>query len=220
MYVEPAEAELDDERVVELVRGGDRARFEILMRRHNQRVYRAVRFFLRDDAEIEDVMQQAYLRAFLRLDSLVAGSKVKSWLVKIAVNEALDRLRQRRRLNEYALDETEEGEPTAASTPEEQLGDRELAALLGAALGDLREIYRAVFVLREIEGLSTEEVAEALGVTENVVKIRLHRAKDRLRQRLLQRAGRAASDVFAFAAPRCDRVVAATLARIAHLADS
>ncbi len=98
--------------------------------------------------------------------------------------------------------------------PEKQLGDRELARLLEAAIGDLPELYRAVYVLREVEGLSTEEVATALDVSETVVKVRLHRAKERLRKRLLARAGRAAADVFAFQAPRCDRVVGAVLAKI------
>ncbi len=208
----------DDEHLVELVRRGDRSRFEILMRRHNQRVYRAVRSFLHDEAEVEDVMQQAYLRAYLAIDGLVAGSKVASWLVKITVNEALDRLRHRRRLAEDVLDEEdEEGDRMASTTPEKELGDRELARLLEAALGDLREIYRAVFVLREVDGMSTEDVAEALGVSEQVVKTRLHRAKALLRKRLMLRAGRALGDVFAFEAPRCDRVVAGTLARIAAL---
>jgi RNA polymerase sigma-70 factor (ECF subfamily) len=207
-----------DADVVELVRRGDRAAFEVLMRRHNRRVYRAVRAFLHDEAEVEDVMQQAYLRAYLHLEQLASGAKVAAWMVRIAVNEAVTRLRQRRRLAEDELDE-EMDTMAARPTPEKELGDRELAALLEAAVGDLREIYRAVFVLREVEGMSTEEVADALEVSESVVKTRLSRAKELLRRRLYLRAGRAVGDAFAFPATRCDRVVAGTLARLRTLID-
>ena len=212
--------ELPDERIVALVRAGERDGFEILMRRHNQRVYRAVRAFLRDEAEVEDVMQQAYLRAFLHLDQLAEGTKIATWLVRIAVNLAIDRLRSRRRLSEASLSDEESGSDgvvSAARSPESELGDRELAKLLEEALAELPEIYRGVFVLREVEGMTTEEVGEALGISETSVKVRLHRAKNRLKKRLLARAGRAAVDVYAFHAPRCDRVVAAVLASIANL---
>jgi RNA polymerase sigma-70 factor (ECF subfamily) len=221
VHIEPAAMVPPDADLVEQVRRGDRTRFELLMRRHNRRVYRAVRSFLTDDAEVEDVMQQAYLRAFLHLHQLVDGTKVASWLVRIAVNQARSRLRQRRRLAEDELDaENEDGHPMAASwTPEEELADRELAAIVERALVELREIYRAVFVLREVEGMTTRETGVVLGVSPAVVKTRLSRAKQLLRRRLLVRAGRTLGDVFAFAAPRCDRVVAGTLARIRERAN-
>lgn len=210
---------LADDHVVALVRGGRRDLFEVLMRRHNQRVYRTVRSYLTDEAEIEDVMQQAYLHAFVRLDQLAEPGKISSWLVRIAANEALSRVRKRRRLAEDDFDEAlEDTTPmTARSSPEDTLSDRELAALLEAVLGDVPEIYRVVFVLREAEGMSTAEVAEALEVSEQVVKTRLFRAKELLRRRLLDRTGRAAGDVFTFQAPRCDRVVAAVIARLEAL---
>jgi len=212
--------DLPDDRIVELVCAGERASFEILMRRHNQRVYRAVRAFLADEAEVEDVMQQAYLRAFLHLDQLAEGTKIATWLVRIAVNLAIDRIRSRRRLAEASLSDEEGGSEdllSAARSPESELGDREVAALLEEALAELPEIYRAVFVLREVEGMSTEEVGDALGISETAVKVRLHRAKNRLKKRLLARAGRAAAEVFPFHCPRCDRVVGAVLAQIANL---
>ena len=207
---------LPDEGVVALVRDGRSDAFEVLMRRHNQRIYRVVRGILSDEAEVEDVMQQAYFRAFTMLGQLEDGAKVSAWLVRIAVNEAWDRLRMRRRLGEQELGLEAEGEASDARNPEADVGDQEVAALLEAAVGDLREIYRVVFVLREVEGLSTAEAALALGVSEQVVKTRLHRARELLRDGLLARAGRAVSDVFTFQAPRCDRVVAAVLARIKH----
>ncbi len=203
---------LTDESVVALVRGGERDRFEILMRRYNQRVYRAVRGIVRDEAEAEDVMQQAYFRAYLSLGSLIDATRVAPWLVKIAINEAFDRVRRRRRLGEEQLEE--ENEMSGVRDPEMDAGQHELASMLEDAVGELREIYRVVFVLREVEGLSTDEVAEALGVSEQVVKTRLHRARELLRHALLARHGRAAADVFRFEAPRCDRVVAAVLERI------
>lgn len=203
---------LADEQVVERVRAGERDLFEVLMRRHNQRVYRAVRAFV-PDAEAEDVMQQAYLQAYLRLDQLHEGAKIAPWLTKIAVNEAIDRVRRRRRMAEDVLDEQMESkvETRSRRSPEKDLGDRELAALLEAAIADLREIYRVVFVLREVEGLSTEEVAHILGVTELVVKVRLHRAKASLRRGLVERSGRVLNDLYPFHAPRCDRVVKTVL---------
>src|SRR5262250_716749 len=146
--------DLPDDRIVELVCAGERASFEILMRRHNQRVYRAVRAFLADEAEVEDVMQQAYLRAYLHLDQLAEGTKVATWLVRIAVNLAIDRLRSRRLLSYASLSDEEDGGDgvvSASRSPESEIGDRELAALLEATLAELPEIYRAVFVLREVE---------------------------------------------------------------------
>jgi RNA polymerase sigma-70 factor (ECF subfamily) len=210
---------LPDEGVVALVRDGRSDAFEILMRRHNQRIYRAVRGVLSDEAEVEDVMQQAYFRAFTSLGQLEDGAKVAPWLVRIAVNEAFDRLRTRRRLGETELELELEtaGETSAAHNPEADVGDLEVAALLEAAVSDLREIYRVVFILREVEGLSTAEAALALGVSEQVVKTRLFRARELLRDGLLARAGRSVTDVFTFQAPRCDRVVAAVLARIKNL---
>ncbi len=210
MITEP----VPDESVVAQVRAGDRDRFELLMRRHNTRVYRAVRGLLRDEAEVEDVMQQAYFRAFLHLDQLSEGAKVSAWLVRIAVNEAMSRLRQRRRLAEDGLEEDGEDMASPRNTPETDAGAQELGALLQDAVGRLREIYRVVFIMRDIEGMSTAEVAEALSVSEQVVKTRLHRARDLLRRQLLARTGKAMADVFAFPAPRCDRVVAAVLRRI------
>jgi RNA polymerase sigma-70 factor, ECF subfamily len=181
---------LDDSHLLALVRDGNRDLFAVLM-------------------------QQTYLRAFLHLDQLGDDAKLSGWLARIAANEALTRLRQRRRLAEDELgDAEEEIEMPVPRSPETALSERELGALLEAALGDLPEMYRAVFVLREVEGMSTDEVAAALSVSAQVVKTRLFRAKDLLRRRLYDRTGRAAPEVFTFEAPRCDRVVAAVLARL------
>jgi RNA polymerase sigma-70 factor (ECF subfamily) len=204
-----------DAEVVRGVLAGDVALFEVLMRRHNQRVYRTVRAILRDEAEVEDVMQQAYLRAYAHLRDFEGASSFSTWLVRIAVNEALGRIRKRDRVTLVA-DVPEEIDPTAVppQTPEDGAATRELAALLEAAIDRLPTGHRVVYMLREIEQLSTAETAQALGIQEDAVKVRLHRARLALRQLLEDRLGEAAPQAFAFLAPRCNRVVEAVLTAI------
>ena len=200
-----------DAQVVERVRAGDLALFEVLMRRHNQRVYRAIRSILRDEAEVEDVMQQAYVAAYAHLDQFQGASLFSTWLVRIAVNEALGRKRRARRL--VGL----EAAPDAAVTSpdqEEQAVVRELAAIVEGAIDALPEMYRTVLVLREVEGMSTSDTAQALGVSEEVVKTRLHRAKRQVRDALDERVGAAHVHAFPFRDTRCNRVVDAVMERL------
>lgn len=203
-----------DEDVVRRVRAGEVALFEVLMRRYNQRVYRAVRGFLRDEAEVEDVMQQAYLQAYSNLKSFEGTARFSTWLLRIAVNEALMRLRKSARLR--VVDEPSELEelPMTTPGPEERAERRELAALLEQAVDALPELYRSAFLLREVEGLSTAETAEVLGVREDVVKTRLHRAKGLVRDSLFERVGVGSAETFPFMGARCDRVVALVMGRI------
>lgn len=208
-----------DEEIAHRVREGETALFEVLMRRHNQRVYRAVRAILRDEAEVEDVMQQAYVLAFTHLSQFEGSARFSTWLIRIAVNEALQHLRRRHRL--VALDSEdgrqEEGMKRLernAPDPEQQAFGRELGRLLELTVDELPVLYRSVFMLREVERLSTAEAAAALSVSEEVVKTRLHRAKALMRERLEGRLDSQLGEAFAFQAPRCDRVVAAVLARI------
>lgn len=210
-----------DEEVVERVRLGDTALFEVLMRRHNARLYRAVRAILRDEPEVEDVMQQAYFSAYSHLDQFAGRARFSTWLTRIAVNEALGRARRKGALVETvtADDEGREDRNEAFAskdpTPEHTAFSSELRVLLEQAIDTLPDGYREVFVLREIETMPTAEVAEALQLSEEAVKTRLHRARALLRGDLYRRTGAAASDAFQFHATRCDRVVAATFARIA-----
>jgi RNA polymerase sigma-70 factor (ECF subfamily) len=199
---------LSDEEVVRRVRAGDRALFEVVMRRHNQRLYRAARAILRDDAEAEDVMQHAYVQAFACLDQFDGRGRFAAWLTRIAVHEALARVRHRAR--ELPFDGAETASVRALD-PERSAVAQELRRLLEAAIDALPDAQRIVFVLRDVEGLSTSEAAVALGIREIAVRARLHRARSLLRREL--RACGAAS-AFPFHAPRCDRVVAAVLARI------
>lgn len=219
LYPHDLMSTLTDEDVVGRIRNGETALFEVLMRRYNPRIYRTVRAILRDDAETEDVMQQAYLSAYRHLDQFAARAQFSTWLTKIAVYEALGRLRRRRPT--ASLDEPDtEGRTTmetvksAGPDPEQALLARETSRLLEDAVTSLPEDFRVVFMLREVEGLSTRETAESLSLNEDTVKTRLHRARRHMRRYLGSRMGSAAPEAFQFHAVRCDRVVASVMAAL------
>jgi len=206
-----------DEALVERARAHDRAAFELLMRRHNQRVYRVVRSLLRDADEIEDVIQQSYLQAFLHLDQFGGNARWSTWVCRIAINEALARIRQRGRFvsidaaSEEAMADFSKGPD---GDPERKAAGREFGAMVEQAIDGLPDIYRSVLILREIEGMTTEETAAVLGVEIDVVKTRLHRARAALRAAIENRVGEQMQSAFTFGNERCDRVVAAVLARL------
>ena len=212
--------ETSDEELVERVRLGDRLAFELLMRRNNRRVYRAVRTVLRDGAEVEEVMQQTYVLAFSHLDQFQGNARWSTWVCRIAFNEALARVRQRGRF--VSIDASESAMPeqwrASAPDPERQVRARELVRLVEETIDGLPDIYRSVLIFREIEGLTTLETATILAVEENVVKTRLHRARALLRDGIERRIGQQVDDAYAFEALRCDRVVTAVLARLAQIA--
>jgi RNA polymerase sigma-70 factor (ECF subfamily) len=206
-----------DETLAARARDGDRTAFELLMRRNNRRVYRTIRAVLRDGVEVEDAMQEAYVSAFTHMGQWSGDVRWSTWLCRIAYNEALARLRRRRRFisvdvsSEAGMKETPK---TAAPDPERATGDRELARVLEGAIDRLPDIYRAVLMLRQIDGLGVAETAAILDVAEEVVKTRLHRARALLRAELEERIGAQLDEAYAFGAQRCDRVVAAVLARL------
>ncbi len=204
---------LSDEEVVARVLAGDTSLFEILMRRYNQRLFRVARGILTDDAEAEDVTQEAYVRAFRELAAFRGEARFSTWLTRIACHEALARAKKRRRL--VPIDGGEPPEPPAATfSPERELENRELHAVLRDAVEILPDPLRAVFCLREIEGLSTEQTADLLGLTVENVRVRLHRAKRSLRQGLDERIGREVRRLYLFDGPRCDCMVEAVFARL------
>lgn len=206
-----------DEEIVARVRGGERDLFEVLMRRHNQRLYRVARAVLRDDGEAQDVAQEAWVQAFAHLDQFAGRARFSTWLTRIALYAAWDRARRRGRLDSIDTAAGEKPRMTPASparSPEREAYDRELAAVLESAVESLPDVYRSVFVLREIEALSTAETAECLELTEETVKTRLYRARGLLRRDLLARAGTAAGSLYSFAGDKCDRMVASVFARI------
>lgn len=216
-------AALTDAEVVRRVRAGEVALFEILMRRHNQRLYRATRSVIRDEHDVEDVMQQAYINAFTHLHQFEERSQFSTWLTRIALNEAFSR---RRKIHIVEpIRELEAGSTKDRDTlmdtltsphadPERQAYAEELHRVLEQAVDTLPETYRTVFMLRDVEGLSTSETGEGLGLGEEAVKTRLHRARAMIRRAVTARIGDVAAGAFQFHAVRCDRVVAAVLASI------
>jgi RNA polymerase sigma-70 factor (ECF subfamily) len=217
----PALDQEADEALFERVRAGEVVLFELLMRRHNQRLFRVARAIVKDADEAEDVMQEAYVRAFEHRDQFEGRARFSTWLVKIAVHEAQARRRRRARvgsrcsLEEAVADESMiEALGKASQGPQDIAASRELAGLLEAAIDRLPESQRVVFVLREVEGLDTRETAQCVGLTEEAVKVRLHRARQSLRQDLERRLSASARDVYGFHLSRCDRVVARVLERI------
>ena len=211
-------AEQTDREVIRQVLAGNTGTFELLMRRYNERMYRAARSIVRDEEEAEDVMQQAYVNAFVHLSQFNGSAQFSTWLTRIAINEALARVRRQNRYQPFD-DESSNVEPlmpqSPSANPERQAFVGELRGLLEWAIDTLPDGMREVFVLRDVEGLSTLDVAQCLGVSEDVVKTRLSRARAALRRVLLERTGATAPDAFRFYRPRCDRVVAQVLTRIA-----
>ena len=213
-------AAASDAEIVDRVRKGDTALFEVLMRRHNQRVYRVARAVVKDEAEAEDVMQQAYISAFTHLQQFEDRSRFSTWLTRITVHEALSR-RRKQRAEEPLPDIDRDGAAWSSGTfavsapdPERQAYASELRRVLECAVDSLPETYRTVFMLRDIEGLSTSETAEGLDLGDEAVKTRLHRARAMVRRAVAKLIGNAAPGAFEFHAVRCDRVVAAVLSKI------
>ncbi len=192
--------------------------FVLLMRRYNQRVFRACRAVLRDDAEAEDAAQDAWVQAWRHFGQVEDQDRIGAWLTRIAVREALARAHKAGRMTLLDGDADVASEdamsPVANRSPEREASDRELGRLLERAIDALPEQFRAVFVLRLVEEMSVAETADCLDIPEDTVKTRLHRARARVAGQLLAGTERATSYVFAFEAERCDRIVAAVLRRI------
>ena len=200
------------------------------MRRHNRRLFRLARGLVWNDAEAEDVLQESYVRAYARLGDLADGQALAAWLARIVANEALGRRRSAARvvsLEEHRargrVGDDGEDDTTVASDPasdqpdpERLAASGELRRLLEAAVDALPEEFRTVFVLREVEGLSTAETAACLAIRPETVKTRLHRARRQLQESLGERLLAASPSLFAFDGARCDRIVGRVLARLAR----
>jgi RNA polymerase sigma-70 factor (ECF subfamily) len=213
----------DDTAIIARVLGGEAALFELLMRRHNQRLFRAARAIVKNDDEAEDVMQEAYVNAYLHLSQFEGRAKFSTWLTRIAVHEALSRVRVRVRerhvqARDSACEQDYDAEDDAMSSdvasPEEAVSGREVCAILEPLVDALPEGFRVVFVLRAIEGLSVDETADCLGLVPETVRTRFFRARRLLRQVLVERGELAEKGIYQFRLQRCDRVVARVLARI------
>jgi RNA polymerase sigma-70 factor (ECF subfamily) len=213
---------LTDTELIERTQAGNMRALEVLMRRHNRTLYRTARAILRDDAEAEDVVQEAYLKAYGALASFRGEAKLSTWLVRITANEALMRRRKNARTAMVvpmdaaagAGEQQWEDPMSEEAGPESDALRGEMRRLLEARIDALPDGYRAVFVLRALEELTVEETAAALDIPEPTVRTRYFRARGLLRESLARDVDRSLEDAFSFAGERCDRIVAHVLERI------
>ncbi len=191
--------------------------FRTIIRMHNQRLYRIARSVVRNDSEAEDIVQEAYVRAFAQLGDFRGESSLATWLSRIVINEALGRLRKTRRT--VAMPQNLQAEIikfplNPSDDPERTMAQRQILELVERATDRLPDVYRTVFVARVIEGLSIEETAELLDVRPETVKTRLHRARALVRKALDDQIGPVLLDAFPFAGRRCERLTAAVMQRL------
>lgn len=219
-----AGARADDLELASRAANGQPAAFELIMRRHNRLLFRTARAILKSDSEAEDALQDAYLRAWRAMGHFRADAKLSTWLVRIVVNEALGRLRRHDATIiplDAAMDSPDPDihdklQDDADRQPDRAAMRAELRQLMEARIDMLPDAFRCVFMLRAVEELSVEEVSEVLAIPEATVRTRFFRARSLLREGLSQDIDLATSDAFAFDGQRCDRIVAAVLARHAR----
>src|SRR5262245_10744431 len=214
---------LDDVELVELARRRNGEAFRIIMQRNNQRLYRVARSVVSNDSEAEDVVQEAYVNAFASLAKFRGEASLTTWLTRIALNEALGRLRRQRPMVDL---EVLDAEPTGNSQivpfplmtqdidPERATAQHQIRHLIEGAIDDLPEIFRMAFVMRDVEGLSIEETADALGVEPATVKTRVHRARRQLRRALDAQLASTLTEAFPFQGKRCQKTADAVLRRL------
>ncbi|TPM08109.1 MULTISPECIES: RNA polymerase sigma factor [unclassified Mesorhizobium] len=207
----------DELRLVARALARDSDAFRKIMKLNNQRLYRLARGMVRNDGEAEDIVQEAYVRAFTNLGTYRGDASLSTWLSRIVINEALGRLRKGRRT--VAMPENPEAQIirfplNPSDDPERTMAQRQILGLVERATDSLPDAYRAVFVARVIEGLSTEETADLLGVRPETVKTRLHRARVLLRKALDDEIGPVLLDAFPFAGRRCERLTQAVMKRL------
>lgn len=212
----------DDAELVRRALARDDTAFRTIMERNNRRLYRIARGILRNDAEAEDVVQEAYVNAFTHLDGFRGDSSLATWLARITVNEALGRLRRERPAVDLDTFEAQRNEAqiiqfpqtVASDDPERTMAQREILQLVERATDNLPEIFRIVFITRVIEGMSVEETADLLGLRTETVKSRLHRARRLVREQLDKQIGPVLMDAFPFAGRRCERMTNAVMQRL------
>jgi RNA polymerase sigma factor (sigma-70 family) len=214
---------LDDGALAAQVRDGDRDAFRHVMKRCNQRLFRVARSVVSSDAEAEDVVQEAYLDAYEKFASFRGDSSLQTWLTRIVLNEAHERLRRNRPTVDVEQIEAAQLDPgrvvmfpgsQANADPVAVFAREQIRHLLERAIDDLPEAFRLVFVLREIEECSVDETATALDLRPETVKTRLHRARRLLRASLQDTLASTLGDAFPFLGPRCERMTEAVMRRI------
>ena len=211
----PVKHELSDQEIIERILGGDKNAYAIIIRRYNQRLYRVGMSILNDDAEVEEAMQEAYIHAYEKLAGFRFASSFATWLTRIQVNECLQRIKKRNRvllIPEETISEKYLQHMQDHQTPESRFNDAEVKQILEQAIRQLPEIYRTVFILRELEDLNVAETGECLDISEGNVKVRLNRARVMLKG-ILEKSYRK-EEVLHFHLNRCDRLTEQVLSRI------
>lgn len=209
--------ELSDDELIQRIIEGDASLFEVIMRRYNQRIFRVVRSIVVDDDEAQDIVQNAYVSAFEYLKQFAGRAKFSTWLTKIAVYEAMARKQRCKSIRYVDLSDPKNAsmEPYEDSQQAERHAcSQELAAVLARAIDELPDDLRTVFIMRVVEEVSTEDTADSLNITEANVKVRLHRARLLLRQRIDRQIGESVRQVYQFDGARCDNIVKAVTIRI------
>jgi RNA polymerase sigma factor (sigma-70 family) len=206
--------ETTDSEIIKEILQGNKEKYALLMRKYNQRLYRICKGYLNDEDEIENIMQDTYVKAYQNLSSFENRSQFLTWLTRIAINECLQNLRKKGKID--LIDTSEETNKIMNTPdnndPEKQSLNKELKDVLELAIAQLPEKYRAVFIMREIEKMSVEETSHAMDLTVSNVKIRLNRAKEMLRSIILNNYSM--DTIFEFNLVRCDRISQNVLARI------
>lgn len=211
---------MPDSLVIKRVLSGEKELFEILMRRYNQTLYRVIRSYLKDDADAEDAMQEAYLKAYDKLQQFKGNSAFSTWLIRIGINEALLRIRSLKKTKSL-YDTEEDGIQTekvlqipdsTQMNPEKKIINKELTTLIEQSIDQLPPKYRTIYMLKEVEGMDNEQIAQCLDITPGNVKVRLHRAKELLKNAIYERS--TDTEIFEFGTSRCDRIVNTVMKRI------
>ncbi len=219
----PASAGLAEAELVQRARARDEAAVRAIMQSNNRRLYRLARGILRNDSEAEDVVQEAYVRAFTHLNDFRGESSLSTWLSRITMNEALGRLRRERPSVELStLPESPALEAqiiqfplsSVSADPEKSMAQREIQLVVERAIDELPEAFRIVFITRVIEGMNVEETAEILKLKPETVKTRLHRARAMLRDNVEKKIGPVVMEAFPFAGKRCERLTETVLKRL------
>ena len=215
-------ASTPDAELARHVAGGSETAFRLLMRRYNQTLFRTARSILRDDAEAEDALQDAYMAAYRAIGGFRGDAKLSTWLTKIVVNECLARLRKSRRAAQVipidgdaeaanAVAEIRMSQESPNPTETEAMS-AQARRLIEAKIDDLPDVFRVVFVMRAVDEMSVEEVAAGLGIPEATVRTRFFRARGLMREALAREADRAIESAFSFAGERCDRIIERVIA--------
>lgn len=216
--IQPSEIRrLGDNIIAARVLRGEKELFEIILRRYNQKLYRVIRSYLKDDDDIQDAMQDTYLKAFDKLHQFRGDSSFSTWLIRIGINEALQRIKKNKVINlsravDWVGDKMIKIPASKQMNPEYSAINTEIKKLLETAIDGLPEKYRTVYVLKEVQGMDNAEIAACLGLEENNIKVRHHRAKNLLKNSLLTLSGD--TNIFEFGNAKCDALVNNVMLRI------